>query len=48
MELMQFISERMTEMTQEADAIIAAKRQTRYATVQFLEAKFSGKEICMP
>lgn len=48
MELMEFVAARMSEMQHEADEIIAAKRQTRYATVQHLEIKFSGKEYICP
>ncbi len=48
MELMQFISERMTEMQHLADELIAAKRQTKYHHVQKLESKFSGKKYVCP
>ena len=47
-ELMQFISERMTEMQNMADEIISAKRVTKYHHVQLLESKFSGKEYVCP
>jgi hypothetical protein len=48
MELMQFVSERMQDMQAEADKLIEAKRVTKYATVQYLENKFSGKTFVCP